>query len=322
MVYVKRFLVANHKGLAYNKARSCVCTRMKILFSRRHEEAFSTKALDKHLTFPYKCRVALERVLSAWSECQNMLDIYGDEREVNQTYLLAEDCLKTFYGINALQAFDKDDRRSDASFREVILNGYPSEVLDAVEAWFGAAPTSAMGCETEINEVLYIHNSPWRLINGNAVLIDSEYHRREIHARTVELLKANKAYGALEEFQEAINDLSASETKDAVVNAHKSVESTMKAVLGTGAETCRFGQLLRALVDSGIIPKYYEGFLSNFEQLVLGVGKERNLPGRGHGQGSQPTDVPKSLAEFTVNLAGSINLFLLRHITSDEHQTD
>lgn len=294
---------------------------MKILFSKRHEEAFLNKTLDKYLTFPYKCRVAIERVLSDKSEYENRIDIYGDERTTNTTYLLAADCLKTFYGINALQAFDVAGKRYEgASFRDVILNSYPSEVLDAIEAWFGSNPSTVMDCEKEINAVLYIHNSSWRFIDGNAVLIDSEYHQREIHAKTVELLKTNKAYGALEEFQEAINDLTASETKDAVVNAHKSVESTMKVVLGAGSEKLRYGQLLRKLIDSDIIPEYYEGFFDNFEQLVLGVGKERNLPGRGHGQGSQPTEVDRSLAEFTVNLAGSINLFLLRHLISHEHE--
>lgn len=296
---------------------------MKILFSKRHEEAIRNKTLDKHLTFPYKCRVAVERVLSDKSDYGNWIDREGRELwDANTTYLMTEDCLKTFYGINKLQAFDKNNKRSDASFRDVILNGYPSEVLDAIEAWFGSNLSTAVDCEREINEVLYIHNSSWRFINGNAVLIESEYHQREIHAKTIELLKVNKAYGALEEFQEAINDLTASETKDAVVNAHKSVESTMKVVLGTGSEKLRFGQLLRQLIDSNVIPEYYEEFFKNFEQLVLGVGKERNLPGRGHGQGSQATEVQKSLAEFAVNLAGSINLFLLRHLTSDEQEKD
>jgi hypothetical protein len=291
---------------------------MKILFSKRHEEALRNRTLDKHLTFPYKCRVAIERVLSDKSDYGNWIDEDGLEwRDANTTYFIAEDRLKTFYGINKLQAFDEDDKRSDSSFRDVLLSGYPSEVLDAIEAWFDSNQGTATDCEREINEVLYIHNSAWRFINGNAVLIESEYHRREIQAKTIELLKINKAYGALEEFQEAINDLTASETKDAVVNAHKSVESTMKVVLGTGSEKLRFGQLLRQLIDSQIIPEYYEEFFKNFEQLVVGVGKERNLPGRGHGQGSQATDVHKNLAEFTVNLAGSINLFLLRHLTSD-----
>ncbi len=296
---------------------------MKILFSKRHEEAIRNKTLDKSLTFPFKCRFAIERVLSDKSDYGNLVDRDGWElRDANITYSMAEDCLKTFYGINKLQAFDENNKRSDASFRDFILNSYPSEVLDAIEAWFDSNPSTAMDCEREINDVLYIHNSSWRLINGNAVLIESEYHQREIHAKAVELLKVNKAYGALEEFQEAINDLTASETKNAVVNAHKSVESTMKVVIGKGSEKLRFGQLLRQLIDSDVIPEYYEEFFKNFEQLVLGVGKERNLPGRGHGQGSQATEVHKSLAEFAVNLAGSINLFLLRHLTIEEQGKD
>ena len=296
---------------------------MKILFSKRHEEALRNKTLKKHLTLPYSCRIAIERVLSDKSEYGTWVDNRGQEYwDVNINYAVAEDCLKTFYGLEKLQAFNTDNERSDASFREVILNGYPSEVLDAIEAWFDSKPSLTMECEKEINDVLFIHNSAWRFINGNAVLIESEYHQREIHAKVVELLQVNEAYGALEEFQEAVNDLASFETKDAVINAHKSVESTMKVVLGAESEKLRFGQLIRQLIDSDVIPEYYEDFFKNFEQLLLAMGKERNLPGRGHGQGSQATEVNKTLAEFAVNLAGSINLFLLRHLTSNEQVKD
>ena len=40
--------------------------------------------------------------------------------------------------------------------------------------------------------------------------------------------------------------------------------------------------------------------------------KERNRPGTGHGQGSEIASVSKSLAEFAINLAGSINLFIIQ----------
>ncbi len=118
--------------------------------------------------------------------------------------------------------------------------------------------------------------------------------------------------GALEEYQDALNDLTSGDTKDAVVNAHKSVESVMKAVLETN-EPYTFGTLLEKLIKSGIIPDYYDEFLRHFEKLALGVVKERNLPARGHGQGKNPTIVSRSLAEFAVNLAAVINIFIVKH---------
>lgn len=294
---------------------------MKILFSKRHEEAIRKKVLP--LYFPDKLRTSIERILSEYSDYGTLVDDDGwEERNANLNYHAATEYLKTFYGLKELQAFGKDDKRGPASFKEVILNGYPSEVLDCIECWFNNSPSKIDQCEKELNDILYIHNSPWRFINCSAVLIDSEYLHQEVRTRTMTLLKESKAYGALEEFQGAINDLTSSDTKDAIIKAHKSVESTMKAVLGSEYQEYRFGQLLNRLITSGKIPEYYEDFFKNFEQLALGAVKERNLPGRGHGQGAISTEVDKSLAEFAVNLAGSINLFILRHPVAKKFEED
>lgn len=118
-----------------------------------------------------------------------------------------------------------------------------------------------------------------------------------------------------------MNDLMSGKTKDAIAKAHKSVESVMKLVIGT-SEHHTFGKLLDELIKSKVIPEYYDNFLRNFEQLVLGIGKERNLPGRGHGQGRHTIKVPDYLAELTVNLAGSINVFLIKQWRETSKEKD
>ncbi len=117
--------------------------------------------------------------------------------------------------------------------------------------------------------------------------------------------------GALEEFTEAVSCLTDGRTKEAVVNAHKSVESVMKTILEP-QEHLTLGRLLNNLIKSGIIPTYYQEFMIHFEKLALGTVKEWNRPGTGHRQGAEPTEVPRSLAEFAVHLAAVINLFLIR----------
>jgi hypothetical protein len=67
------------------------------------------------------------------------------------------------------------------------------------------------------------------------------------------------------------------------------------------------------VIKAGLLPEYYEEFLRHFEQLALGAVKARNRPGTGHGQGSEAVDVPRSLAQFAIHLAGCINVFLLEH---------
>jgi len=142
------------------------------------------------------------------------------------------------------------------------------------------------------------------------MLLDSDYLHAEVQARTVRLLKQGGASGALDEFQEALRDLQTGETKDAVVKAHKSVESVMKTALET-QDHLTFGKLLEQLIKSGLIPSYYEEFLVHFEKLALGAVKERNRPGTAHRQGAAAIEVPRSLAEFAINLSGSINLFII-----------
>lgn len=230
----------------------------------------------------------------------------------NYTFDLATEALKTFYGKNELEAFDDSGSRTPTDFGGLIEKGYPGEVIDAIEAWFDQKPKYEKECEKELNELLAMNQSPWRFINGEAILVNSDYLHSEVRAKTLRLLREGTIFGALEEFQGAIHDLQAGETKDAVVKAHKSVESVMKTALGT-SEHLTFGKLLRKLINSGIIPKYYEDFLIHFDKLALGAVKERNRPGAGHGQGSTPTEVSKSLAEFAVNLAGSLNLFIIQH---------
>lgn len=85
----------------------------------------------------------------------------------------------------------------------------------------------------------------------------------------------------------------------------------MKVVLETD-ENMRFGQLLEAVIKSGLLPEYYDSFIRNFRELLVGVSKERNRPAGAHGQGRQPTEISEALGEFALHLAGAVNLFLLR----------
>jgi hypothetical protein len=275
---------------------------MKTYFSKRHADALRKKKLTVSFTKPL--RTSIVRILSKFS-------VWGGWNEgENFTFDRAVESLLTFYGKEQLEAFDDKDKRVPTCFEGFVKGGYPSEVLDAIEAWFDQSPNQGSECERELNECLTMNLSAWRIVAGQAMLIDSEYLHAEVRIKTLKLLREDDATGALEEFQDAISDLQAGETKDAVVKAHKSIESVMKTALGT-SEHLTFGKLLEQLLKCGLIPTYYEEFLVHFEKLALGAVKERNRPGTGHGQGNVTVDVPRSLAEFVVNLAGSINLFII-----------
>jgi hypothetical protein len=277
---------------------------MRSYFTKRHANALKTRKIQPSLS--KKLRVAIRRTLNDYSTWG------GFDNEENLTFYEIENALRTFYGEDQLHAYDAEEKLAPSDLRGLIESGSPAKVLDVIEAWCNVAePSMVAECDKELNTLFEIHNSPWRIVNATVFLVDSEYLHNEVVAKTQSLLRENSVAGALEEFTEAVSCLTDGRTKDAVVNAHKSIESVMKTVLGT-QEHLTFGHLLADLVKSGVIPNYYKEFMTHFEKLALGAAKERNRPGTGHGQGAEPAEVPRSLAEFAVHLAAVINLFLIR----------
>ena len=277
---------------------------MRFYFTKRHADALKAKKIQPSL--PKKLRVAIRQTLKSYSTWG------GFDNDENITFCKTEWTLGTFYGEDQLRAYDEEDKLVPTNLEGLIETGYPARVLDVIEAWCdNAEPSSVVECEKELNTLFEIHNSPWRIVNATVFLVDSEYLHNEVVAKTQCLLRKNSVAGALEEFTEAVSCLTDGRTKEAVVNAHKSVESVMKTILETQGHLT-FGCLLKKLIKSGIIPSYYQEFMIHFEKLALGVVKERNRPGAGHGQGAEATEVPRSLAEFAVHLAAVINLFLIR----------
>ncbi len=51
-----------------------------------------------------------------------------------------------------------------------------------------------------------MNHSAWRIVAGQAMLIDSEYMHAEVRLRTLRLLSESDATWALDEFQAAISD--------------------------------------------------------------------------------------------------------------------
>ena len=274
---------------------------MRFFFSKRHAKALEAKKIQP--SFTKRLRVAIRQTLEIYS------NIHHYE---NYTFEEIETTLKRFYGENKLTAYNAEGKIGPCDLTGLIEWGIPAKVLDAIEAFCDNCAKDSVGkCEKELNSIFEIHNSPWRVVNGTVFLVDSEYLHNEVIAKTQDLLRDNLMAGALEEFTEALSCLTDGRTKEAVVNAHKSVESVMKCILEV-KDHSTFGRLLDNLIKSGLIPQYYKEFMVHFEKLALGAVKERNRPGTGHGQGPEPMEVVKSLAEFSVHLAAVINLFLIR----------
>ena len=81
-----------------------------------------------------------------------------------------------------------------------------------------------------------------------------------------------------------------------------------------GVEKAKPGELFRKLIESGVIPEYYRGFLKAFEENILrcvAIMRNEEL-GVGHGRGPSRNVVPPDLAELAINLSGVLINFLVK----------
>ena len=285
------------------------------VFSKRHKEAGREVALTQQVR---------QRIWFVFEDC----DPYYEQNGFNNwtlCYDAISDRLKKEHGWQELRAYkSQHDWEILQNTKEFILKGVPRFILDATELFFDlisdvsmSGRTSPSEYQKKINVIFEDANMPWRLLEGRIIKVDSKWLETEILAKAAELLSIRGFDGALAEFQQARSDLLNGDCKGTMHSANLALESTIKAILGIQQE--KPGALIRKLIDSGLVPEYHEGFLKAFEEHILrSVPMARNLEkGVGHGQGTDVSEPPKSLAELAINLSGVLILYLLkRHMES------
>jgi hypothetical protein len=105
--------------------------------------------------------------------------------------------------------------------------------------------------QREVNEAMVTFECPWRLSDGRFFQIDANFLYEEIVQKGEDVLRERGFEGAHDEFHEAREDFSDGRTKDAILKAFKSFESTLKTVLGkhNGDVT----ELLRLFREAGFM---------------------------------------------------------------------
>ena len=281
---------------------------MRKLFSVRYKPGIEKKTL--RITLPVPLRRRLNTVLDRLDS--SIEDPWGITHypKHESAYQWLCDCL----GMDSVPVYDKEDNRVQAEgLTDVIARGWPPHVLDGLEAFFDITDeTERSAYCASLNEVFEVSDSTLRMLDGFVIKVDSTWLQKEVLSPAISMLKEAGFEGPLDEFRKALDALHRGEWKEAMILANHSVESTQKAVLGIQSE--KPGKLLRALIDSRMIPEYCTGFLEAFESLSYSVSSIRNeCLGVGHGQGAEVTKVPPSVAELMVNLSGCLILFLLKH---------
>jgi hypothetical protein len=145
--------------------------------------------------------------------------------------------------------------------------------------------------------------------NGEIIRLDSEFIHREIIRPALNFLSDPHFLGADEEFRRAHAHYRSGEYSQAILEAGKSLESTLKCVFEQKKwpynKGDRAADLLKIARANGLWPEYLD---RSFEQLLAtltsALPQIRNNEGA-HGQGPSTRQIPPYLAAYALHLAAT-----------------
>jgi hypothetical protein len=292
--------------------------QMSWTFSKRCRNVLQSQKLT--VSIPRSVRRRIWMLMNDFNEQFRTADIGGFLSWTSRLNELKAHLFREL-GIDALYAYPEEgDAPPEPSDMEsfVLRGNVPPYVFDALELYYAQLRDEEQSrFQRRFNDIMSESDLAWRMAEGRIFPVDSVYMEEEIAARCLELLDTVGFEGALREFRQARVELVNGDTKEAVRNANLAVESVLKGVLSV--ERMTPGKLFRQVVDTGLFPVYFEGFLKAFEDILRGVAVIRNEElGVGHGQGKSVNEVPQELAEMAVNLAGVLIKYVIeRYLRED-----
>lgn len=169
----------------------------------------------------------------------------------------------------------------------------------------------------ELNLRLKQHSLGYEFINGKIVVKTSTVAHENIIKPALQLLLDEDFRGAEEEYLLAFEHFKKGENKDAILNAIKAFESTMKAIcLGLkytfdkDKDTAKV--LIKILENNSFYPSYLNNHITGIRTtLESGAPTLRNKKA-GHGQGSTVENVNDEFVEYSLNLVATNIIFLYK----------
>ncbi|MBW2019343.1 MAG: abortive infection family protein [Deltaproteobacteria bacterium] len=288
------------------------------IFSKRHKERLKSGKLSIDLSSSTKQRVLY--AMDEFNERTGHTDPSGWVTESSLLFDTGEDLCKE-HGWPCLKSFVPGKAgMQEVAIADFIRSGAPQYIFDAIELYSKALAEARYPFQEEVNKIFTDSQLPWRLADDVIFQVDSEY-MAEALASASKLLTTRGFEGAKQEFQEARSHFDSGDYKGTIHHANLALESTMKSILGIERE--KPGKLIRRMIDSEIVPDYYDKFLDNFEQLLRTVNIARNEEkGAGHGQGAEVAQVPAHLAELVLNFCGALVAFLVKHHIDSQPQEE
>lgn len=166
----------------------------------------------------------------------------------------------------------------------------------------------------ELNHRFREHGVGYQFVGGEIMRVDSQYIHAEAVKPALSLLNTAGFDGASDEFLRAHAHYRKGRMGEAMSDALKAFESTMKAICDENEWGYKDGNaktLIKTVLDNGLVPKYMETHLAGLRStLEAGLPTVRNK-NSGHGQGLLAKKVPDYFAGYALHLAATNIVFLV-----------
>ena len=193
----------------------------------------------------------------------------------------------------------------DTKIRQFRLGG--PQALDVLQT-----PDNAID---DLNRRFLEHAIGYQYQGGQIIEVNSQYLHSETVEPAISLLHDARFEGALQEFMSAHKHYRERNNKEAITEALKAFESTMKTICDRRGwsypQNATANPLIEVLFKSNLIPSEMQSHFSALRTtLESGVPTIRNRKA-GHGQGSETVEVPDYLAAYALHLTATNIVFLI-----------
>jgi AbiJ N-terminal domain 4 len=166
----------------------------------------------------------------------------------------------------------------------------------------------------ELNGRFKEHGIGYQFVKDFLIRIDSQFIHAEVVKPALSLLNIQGFEGPADEFFKAFEHHRHGRDKEAIVEALKSFESTIKAICKARnwqfESTATAKKLIETVFANGLIPSELQNHFSGLRAAMeSGLPTVRNKTS-GHGQGAVPTTIPPHITAYALHLAAA-NIVLL-----------
>jgi len=274
------------------------------------------------------------QIVHIWQDSLgNDIEYHDEYKGVRGAYKFLVETLCREYGLFQLTTQKNYNRRH---CMEELINFFLSEedvekVIDVIELSFrvidrltreyryrklhNASEIADQAIE-ELNARFLENGVGFQYVEGEIIRVDSQLIHSEVVKPALKLLSHKRYRGAEQEFLKAHEHYRLKNHKEALNEALKALESTMKAICDKRGwqydkEKATAKKLIDICFENHLIPLFWQQQMGALRSLLeSGVPTGRNKLG-GHGQGAAPIHVPQYIVAFVLHMCASCIVFLV-----------